>query len=648
MADALDEVVLARLRAMQGEFRNIDDFVSQLVSASFDRRKKESDQTPTRAKRLAFLQKLASHQTNPRDFDFDSLRENRADIEQALKEQHRANGTRSKFRSPKTLFDLLAMLAQGKLHDAKNTPREFPDWLLRGLKKLRVADEEPVESEEIDPGPQTASSESPRASNRSKRSKQSRSSKKSKKSKESGRRTTKQTQRRLEQEVEDEEQTEQDVQQNEDVKEDQDDEEKEEEEEEYELEGARATQQSTRQSWDQPTSPQMDLGEIFDRLNNDEEEEEEEGEDDGDGWDRMSVGGRDDGVRPRKKSPKQSTKQRRVSVGGRVFQLQPEERVSLHFATPGEASMETLLKFIKLVQPDSKMETLEQLEVSPLRDYAYELWLAQTDDQLFALADQFSGNTGVIHPVIQQELDDTVRKYTQQLEDVNENGRRAIQKLKARASALPKDQQALFDKCVTEVERALDPSQAGKEVPCTEINNADQPTESQLRAMARKPSKWLIRDPTTSQTKMFAKMSAAEIQQFANYLVGQSAIGNCRMSQFLETLAGQLESHVQKAKDSGAVPEIDKIETLRFVEWLMRRPVDVKNATSVPLWLLRYPYVQGQHKLGNLPLSAKYLNFKASTPNEKLLSAVFEQTNAGNIEIMKMGYDKNFSEPKLF
>jgi hypothetical protein len=149
MADALDEVVLARLRAMQGEFRNIDDFVSQLVSTSFDRRKKESDQTPTRAKRLAFLQKLASHQTNPRDFDFDSLRENRADIEQALKEQHRANGTRSKFRSPKTLFDLLAMLAQGKLHDAKNTPREFPDWLLRGLKKLRVADEEPVESEEI-------------------------------------------------------------------------------------------------------------------------------------------------------------------------------------------------------------------------------------------------------------------------------------------------------------------------------------------------------------------------------------------------------------------------------------------------------------------------------------------------------------------
>jgi hypothetical protein len=120
------------------------------------------------------------------------------------------------------------------------------------------------------------------------------------------------------------------------------------------------------------------------------------------------------------------------------------------------------------------------------------------------------------------------------------------------------------------------------------------------------------------------------------------------MSQFLETLANQLETHVQKAKDSGTVPDVDKIETLRFVEWLMRRPVEIKNATSVPLWLLRYPYVQGPHQMGDLPLSAKYRNFKANTPDEKLLSAMFAQTNDANIAIMKMGYDKNFSEPKLF
>jgi hypothetical protein len=143
-------------------------------------------------------------------------------------------------------------------------------------------------------------------------------------------------------------------------------------------------------------------------------------------------------------------------------------------------------------------------------------------------------------------------------------------------------------------------------------------------------------------------MSTTEQQRFADYLVDQSAIGNCRMSQFLTTLANTLEKSIQKTKDDGRTPDVKNIETLRFVEWLMRRPVDVQNKTSLPLWLLRYPYVEGPQKAGNLPLSAKYANFKATTSDEKLLSSIFAATNDENVRIMTNGYNKNFTEAKLF
>jgi hypothetical protein len=319
--------------------------------------------------------------------------------------------------------------------------------------------------------------------------------------------------------------------------------------------------------------------------------------------------------------------------------------VALHFATPGDSSRETMLQFIKIVQQKGDLSAMEALDVSSLRDYAYDLWLAQTDEELYNLADQFSGNVGAIHPVIQQELEDTVRKYQQQLKDVTENGQRAVQKLKARASTLPRAEQLKFETCLKEVEKALNQNEAHDKTQCTQINPADQATTKEIQDMVRKPTKWLIRDPTSlSEAKFLTDLSAAELQKFSTYLVSQSAVGNCRMSQYLRSLADACEKDIQQTKDEGNVPDSDNIETLRFIEWVLRRPINPKNDTSVPLWLLRYPYVEGVQMEGKLPLSAKYRKFTPKTANDNILASIFNATNAQNVRIMKMAYKKRFTE----
>jgi hypothetical protein len=393
---------------------------------------------------------------------------------------------------------------------------------------------------------------------------------------------------------------------------------------------------------------QQQDGEEYGEEYGEGQEEDSEFDDEG----RQSVGGRIPKRSGKKKASRQSRKhsksseKKRVSVGGRAFELEPAQRVALHFAVPGEASRETLLQFIGIVQPAANQETIQGFDMSTLRDYAYDLWLALTDDQLMEFAEQFSGNTGVIHPVIQQELEDAVRKYQEQWKDVKENGKRAVQKLKSRASTLPRAEQAKFQTCLNGVEEALDQERGGNKTQCTKINPLEKMSDKELWDISRKPTKWLIRDPTNlAEAKFLTDLSPAELQKFSNYLVSQSAVGNCRMSQYLTSLAETCEKDIEKSKDDGEVPNIDSIETLRFIEWVIRRPVNPKNQTSVPLWLLRYPYVEGAHTDGKLPLSAKYRNFKPKTAEDMLLSSIFGATNKQNINIMKMAYNKRFTSP---
>jgi hypothetical protein len=126
--------VAARLKDLQHEFKDGDEFIARVVDASFDRQQSERKQTPNRQKRLSFLRALKRHETNPDEFDFDSLQEDRVDLEREKKATHRRGGL--KYRAPKTLFDLLDMLAQGKLRGADRTPQEFPAWLLSGLETI--------------------------------------------------------------------------------------------------------------------------------------------------------------------------------------------------------------------------------------------------------------------------------------------------------------------------------------------------------------------------------------------------------------------------------------------------------------------------------------------------------------------------------
>jgi hypothetical protein len=586
---------------MQQEFKDANEFIERLVDSSFNGR---DDENPPRSKRLSFLRQLKAHETNPDDFDFDSLQQDRLELERELKENHRLSGADGKYRPSKTLFDLLNMLAEGKLRDKNKVARELPDWLLRGLLKLRVGDEERTEEVEAE---ESAILNDQRP-----------------------------------------EYEEPDDDQEEDKRPSFNPFNQQEDEEEGQEEERSPSRNQFNQEEDDERSPRFNDQQEDGEEDGEGQEEESELEDQG----RRSVGGRSP-KRSRRKAPRHSVRSRsksserkRVSVGGRAFELEPAQRVALHFAVPGEASRETLLQFVGLVQPAVKQETIQGFDMSTLRDYAYDLWLALTDDQLMEFAEQFSGNTGVIHPVIQQELEDAVRKYEEQWTNVKENGKRAVQKLKSRASTLPRAEQAKFQTCLNGVEQALDQERGGNKTQCTKINPLEKMSDKELWDIGRKPTKWLIRDPTNlAEAKFLTDLSPAELQKFSNYLVSQSAVGNCRMSQYLTSLAETCEKDIEKSKDDGEVPNIDSIETLRFIEWVIRRPVNPKNQTSVPLWLLRYPYVEGVHVEGKLPLSAKYRNFKPKTAEDMLLSSIFGATNKQNIQIMKMAYNKRFTSP---
>jgi hypothetical protein len=336
----------------------------------------------------------------------------------------------------------------------------------------------------------------------------------------------------------------------------------------------------------------------------------------------------------------------RSQVGARVLQLTPEQRVALHFTTPGDASRETLIQFIKMIEP-AESQFNPMWDVSQIRDYAYDLWLAQTDSDLFALADDISGGQGVIHPTIQQELEDAVKRYQTQYEDVIASGKRAIRNLETQVDTLKtKEQQTKLKNCIDEIKQTIEPDT--KKVACTKIPPDSVLTSQEIRALPS--SKWLSYlglNPESSQVKFLGAMSTQQLENFGNFLVSQSAIGICRVSHVLQEMSDSLQNAYQAAKDdpNAPIPDIHKLETLRFLEWVMRRPVSGPGAHDALItWLLRYPYIQGKveglFKRKNdakgvpMPLSAKFTNFIPKSQDEQILSAIFGLTNKGNIEIM--------------
>lgn len=338
-------------------------------------------------------------------------------------------------------------------------------------------------------------------------------------------------------------------------------------------------------------------------------------------------------------------------VGARVIELKPHQRLALHFMTPGDASRKTLIDFIDLATK-AGMTLPEPFnsegDVTYIRNYAYDLWLAQTDEDLFAIANDISGGTGTINQTIEQELDDAVRRYQQQLDDVKQNGQLVLKNMKVQADAL-KDgtQRDSFLQCWNEVKDLLEPD-GNKQVNCTRIPVDDMKTPKQV--LSQRPSKWLSRaapDFEQNKFKWLKSMSTRQLSDFADYLVSQSALGACRFSQYLEDVQKPLETKFQAAKEGGPIPTTDDLETLRFVEWIMRRPVATQiTQESMMRWLLKFPYIQGPlagefirdgSKRGQaIQLSSKYANFAPKNANDQTLSALFKITNRGNQDIMEM------------
>ncbi len=334
-------------------------------------------------------------------------------------------------------------------------------------------------------------------------------------------------------------------------------------------------------------------------------------------------------------------------AGARVMQLTPAQRVALHFTTPGDASRETLIQFVKMIEPvESQLNEL--WDVSQIRDYAYDLWLAQTDVDLYTLADDLSGGQGVIHPTIQQELEDAVRRYQTQYEDVIASGKRAIRNLETQVDTLKtKEQQTKLKSCIEEIKQTIEPDT--QKVACTKIPADSVLTDQEVRALPS--SKWLSYlglNPEASSVKFLSSMTSQQLENFGNYLVSQSAIGICRVSHVLQEMSDSLQQLYQNAKDDPNVPipDINNLETLRFLEWVMRRPLSSVNMhDAMVTWLLRYPYIQGKvdgvfkrrnEKKGvPIHLSSKYAVFAPKSQDEQVLSAIFALTNKGNIDIMK-------------
>ena len=363
---------------------------------------------------------------------------------------------------------------------------------------------------------------------------------------------------------------------------------------------------------------------------------------------RQSVGGRS----PRSKAESSSTDGPRTQAGARApLDLTQTQRVALHFMTPGDASRQTLIDFVELVRPlssggvDPNIVYDPNGPVSDIRNYAYALWLNQTDDQLFSLADDISGGTGVIHPTIEQELTDAVGRYAQQLKDIKDNGTRVLDNIKTQAQKLKGNARTDFERCYKEVKDVLEPESS--KFPCVNINAEDYGDGVKLPAN----SKWLKRSTPnldSNAVKFLMDMTSSQMEEFADYVVSQSAIGTCRLSRFLVEFAKDLEAQYQSIKESGNLPPdyIDKLETLRFLEWTLRRPAAPRTKNTTATWLLKYPYVQGtaqgefrrtgEAKGKPMPLSAKYESFKPRNANDQALGALLKLTNKENLEIMDM------------
>lgn len=220
--------------------------------------------------------------------------------------------------------------------------------------------------------------------------------------------------------------------------------------------------------------------------------------------------------------------------------------------------------------------------------------------------------------------------------------------MKVQADAL-KDgvQRDNFLQCWNEVRDLLEPDET-KPVNCTQIKPDDLKIPKQV--ISQRPSKWLSRAVPDFEQNKFAflkNMSARQLSDFGDYLVSQSALGACRFSNYLEDLQKTLESKFQSGKEGGPIPTIDELETLRFVEWIMRRPVATQiTQESLMRWLLKFPYIQGplsgefirdgQKRGEPIQLSSKYAKFAPKNANDQTLSALFKITNRGNQDIMEM------------
>jgi hypothetical protein len=319
--------------------------------------------------------------------------------------------------------------------------------------------------------------------------------------------------------------------------------------------------------------------------------------------------------------------------------------------TPGDASRQTLIEFVELVKPlstpgaDNGLLYDPEGPVSDIRNYAYELWLNQKDDQLMALADDLSGGTGDIHPTIETELNDAVGRYTRQLADIQRNGALVMENIKTQAQRLKGKSKENFLKCADDVEAVLDPG--AKKTPCTKIPQNDTLPPGKLG-----PSKWLT--PNTpnldfKEVKFITDMSPRQIEEFAEYLVSQSAIGTCRMSNYLKDIANTLENNFQAAKqssDSAVTFATDNLETLRFLEWVMRRPGSPRTKDSTARWLFKYPYLMGTHpgvfkregqqRVQSYQLASKYQSFTPRSNNDQTLAKLMKYIEKENLFILKM------------
>jgi hypothetical protein len=593
------ESVRQQLDELREEFLSADQFIADVVKASHTKGDSQADRTA----RLKFLNKLLAKSKadlGPRTtVQFDRNSKRFADV----KKQKKSKGEQAEPAIPLSLFEIIQMIADGEL-TIRGQVVEFPEWLERGLKRLvenvnpedaaRYTGQIPARRQESPPRSSPRSSPrrpSPEESSPKRQESPRRRPSREESSPKSSPRRQESPRRRPSREESSPKSS-------------------------PRREESPKPKKSTTWAKNTKQYPKTDLTTLADRL---------------------EVGGKSE-------------------VGARVIELKPHQRLALHFMTPGDASRKTLIDFIDLATKAGI--TLDEPfnsegDVTYIRNYAYDLWLSQTDEDLFAIANDISGGTGNINQTIEQELDDAVRRYQQQLDDVKQNGQLVLKNMKVQADAL-KDgtQRDNFLQCWNEVRDLLEPDES-KPVNCTQINPDDMRTPKQV--LSQRPSKWLSRAvPDFEQNKFrwLTSMSTRQLSDFADYLVSQSALGACRFSKYLEDIQKPLESKFQAAKEGGPIPTTDDLETLRFVEWIMRRPVATQiTQESMMRWLLKFPYIQGPlsgefikdgaKRGAPMQLSSKYANFAPKNANDQTLSALFKITNRGNQDIMEMATSGN-------